>query len=483
MYEDHPESDKKKLLESISLIFIAIVLVLTVVFGGYDTLNKKHYIDLEFFVIAAVSILFSVFVAWVGFKRLAPSAYIITNKGIEVKSPFRRFNVPYEIIEDVAIEPEGPKTYHYMVGRIILDLTSKFGKSVVIQTPVMDIYLSPTNPDEFKKEIEKHWNPENIVDYVPSRSITPGDSVRSLFLYTFFKVPFGELLLWIPISLILISFNLTLYQTYVIVAALIAASYILICFYSDRLVTTLTDSTPISDSKILDTVENLARKANIPAPRVDIADSLLKGMNAMVSGPYPSRSRIILTQEILKLSEDQRTAIIAHEISHIKNRDVLVSFVIGISTFLTWSYLWFTEIIPWSLGLLAVVAYFLISSFVFGFILRAVELRADLDSLSFYDSPEAFASALESFGKDIAKQTNSLLLVFGPMNKAKTIDDVESTVGLKRPARKMKRLWLWLRSHPPLYYRLKMISRGQKREGFLRIFFRTTRDFFRELIL
>lgn len=82
-----------------------------------------------------------------------------------------------------------------------------------------------------------------------------------------------------------------------------------------------------SDYKELhEIVESVAKEAGIPKPRVYIVPT--ESSNAFATGPNYKKSVVAVTQGIVKLlSKDELKGVIAHEIAHIKNRDMLISTI------------------------------------------------------------------------------------------------------------------------------------------------------------
>ena len=73
-------------------------------------------------------------------------------------------------------------------------------------------------------------------------------------------------------------------------------------------------------------VEDLAYKANIPKPKVYIIPS--EAPNAFATGRNPKNGVVAVTEGILKLlTPEELKGVLAHEISHIKNRDILIQTV------------------------------------------------------------------------------------------------------------------------------------------------------------
>lgn len=100
-------------------------------------------------------------------------------------------------------------------------------------------------------------------------------------------------------------------------------------FFSDKIVLATYGAKPVSAAEapeLYGIVERLALKANIPVPKVYvIADP---SPNAFATGRNPSHAAVAVTEGILKiLSREELEGVLAHELSHVLNRDILVSSV------------------------------------------------------------------------------------------------------------------------------------------------------------
>jgi heat shock protein HtpX len=120
--------------------------------------------------------------------------------------------------------------------------------------------------------------------------------------------------------------------------------------YGDKVVLRSTNAKPAKGSKYIylnDTVEGLAIGAGLPKPDVYVMPSM--ELNAYATGKNPENASIAVTEGLLRtLDRQELEGVIAHEISHIKNRDVqfmtLVAVLVGlvgiISHMILRSYRW-----------------------------------------------------------------------------------------------------------------------------------------------
>lgn len=100
-------------------------------------------------------------------------------------------------------------------------------------------------------------------------------------------------------------------------------------FYSDRIVLGIHRAQEITRREaptLHAMVEELARRAQIPKPKVYVIDE--DQPNAFATGRNPAHGVLAVTRGILRiLDERELRGVLAHEIAHIKNRDILVSSI------------------------------------------------------------------------------------------------------------------------------------------------------------
>jgi heat shock protein HtpX len=102
-------------------------------------------------------------------------------------------------------------------------------------------------------------------------------------------------------------------------------------FFSDKIALASSGAKPISREdgpRIYQIVERLAAKANIPVPKIYMIPT--ESPNAFATGRNPSHASVAVTHGILEICDDEEIeGVLAHELGHVKNRDILTSAVVA----------------------------------------------------------------------------------------------------------------------------------------------------------
>lgn len=102
-------------------------------------------------------------------------------------------------------------------------------------------------------------------------------------------------------------------------------------YYSDKAALAAYQAKPLAREQapeLFNLIERLSQRAEIPMPTVFIVPT--KSPNAFATGRDPNHAAVAVTEGILKLlTEDELAGVLAHELTHVKNRDTLTQAVAG----------------------------------------------------------------------------------------------------------------------------------------------------------
>jgi heat shock protein HtpX len=178
-------------------------------------------------------------------------------------------------------------------------------------------------------------------------------------------------------------------------------------FFSDKLVLWSTGARIIEDDEYPELhrmVEKLCKEADLPLPKVAIMQSPVP--NAFATGRSPKHAVVACTDSIMRLlNHDELEAVLAHELSHVKNRDILTmtmaSFIAMIASMImqsfffsalfggrsreggSWIIVWVVSIVVYAISTLLILA-----------LSRYREFAADRGSALITRNPRALISAL-----------------------------------------------------------------------------------------
>lgn len=206
-------------------------------------------------------------------------------------------------------------------------------------------------------------------------------------------------------------------------------------------------------------VRDITTRAKVPMPRLYVVES--PQANAFATGRNPKHAAIAVTTGILRLLNNQELkAVLAHEVGHIKNRDILISSVAatiaGVISYVAMMARW--AAIFGGLGgrdrnsagvvellVLAIVAPLMAITIQFA-ISRSREFQADDTGARIIHDPMSLASALEKIHHSVEKH---------PLQKMGTTE-ATAHLFIEHPF-KGKSLLNIFSTHPPLESRVKRL--------------------------
>ncbi|MDD6287559.1 zinc metalloprotease HtpX, partial [Acidaminococcus fermentans] len=183
-------------------------------------------------------------------------------------------------------------------------------------------------------------------------------------------------------------------------------SNVLLYWYSDKLVIAQYDARPVdagSAPQLYGIVQNLARRAQLPMPRVYVVDTALP--NAFATGRNPEHAAVCVTTGLMEMLTPREVAgVLGHEMSHVKHNDILISTIAagmaGIISVMARFAFWFggdrddRRNNPLA-GILMLVLTPLAAAVIQLAISRTREYMADYSGGELSGDPDALADALE----------------------------------------------------------------------------------------
>src|SRR5579863_7203296 len=100
-------------------------------------------------------------------------------------------------------------------------------------------------------------------------------------------------------------------------------------FYSDKIALAMYRAQPVTREQLpraYEVVERLTQKMGIPMPQMYVIPT--ESPNAFATGRNPNHASVAMTEGILNLLNDEELeGVLAHELGHVRNRDILISSV------------------------------------------------------------------------------------------------------------------------------------------------------------
>lgn len=241
-------------------------------------------------------------------------------------------------------------------------------------------------------------------------------------------------------------------------------------YYSDRILLKMADAHPVSkeeDPYLYHTIEGVALAAGLPVPKAYVIETDIP--NAFATGRNPQNAAVAVTRGLLNImNREELEGVIAHEISHIKNYDILYA---SIAVVLAGSLVYVSGIMRRTLfysggkrrsrnnksnplilavGLIAIIIAPLIARLIQLAMSRSREYLADATAARVLGYPLGLASALEK-----------LALHNNPAAAQKEGFANEATAGLFiiNPLTKNMNAGSLLNTHPPLENRIDLLRK------------------------
>jgi heat shock protein HtpX len=235
-------------------------------------------------------------------------------------------------------------------------------------------------------------------------------------------------------------------------------------FFSDKIALAMYRAQPVTREqlpRVYAIVERLTQKMGIPLPKIYVIPN--ESPNAFATGRNPQHASVAATEGILNLlNDDELEGVLAHELGHVRNRDILISSIAatlaGAITFLARMGFWFggsrddREGGGGIMGLLMLILAPIAATLIQLAVSRSREYQADETGAHLTGNPYALASALaklDTYSKRVpmlASPSTAHLFIVAPKLLGVSFANLFST-------------------HPPIADRIQRLT-GQSPEMF-----------------
>ncbi|WP_255169292.1 zinc metalloprotease HtpX [Natrononativus amylolyticus] len=218
-----------------------------------------------------------------------------------------------------------------------------------------------------------------------------------------------------------------------LVALLLGSFSLVQFFFSDRLTLWSMGAKEVEESEypqLHAAVDRLAQQADLPKPTVAVVDS--KVPNAFATGRSPSNAAVAVTTGLLRtLDRDELDGVLAHELAHVKNRDVAVMTIASFLSTVAFLIVRFGSRTMFytggrsrggkgAAGILVAILVSLLVWIISYVLIRALsryrEFAADRGAAAITGNPSALASALMKISGEIEKVPDKDLREEAEMN-------------------------------------------------------------------
>jgi heat shock protein HtpX len=229
-------------------------------------------------------------------------------------------------------------------------------------------------------------------------------------------------------------------------------------FFSDKIALATTKARPVEEHELPEVysiIRNLASRARMPMPRIYVIDS--PQPNAFATGRNPDHAAVAVTTGILQtLTRDELEGVLGHELSHVRNRDILISSVAAmlaaaLSIFARMAFFFGggrdrNNPVGAIIGLVAIIVAPIAAILIRMAISRTREYQADASGAEITGRPEMLASALQKIAAGTARR---------PMNVNPAVSQlfIDNPIKAVR-GRNMANLFS---THPPMEERVRRL--------------------------
>lgn len=450
----HQMKDVRRIIVDLLLTFVVSAGAIAFLLFAPDT-----YALLKFFIGISLITIAAQMIARVGNYATTSLYWLSEEERLIIISMFESRDFPIRDLEQVNLESAPDILRLHPLFTFLSqtqDYTCSFQAVLRLNFPGENIYITPENiqmwqttfvqyitddQNEHDKKVFPFWHPTNL---------------KRLAWKGYFAITVKGISAYTGLLLVLIWLDVPSYM----IVIFVLSWWILNMYVSDRVLVASTDAVKLKDGDLYERVKVMCEKAGIHQPQLYLIDSPIH--NGLATGMNIGRGTIMITTATTQLSMKAVEAILAHEIIHVKKRDILTNQVARMLFFVmlgTSVYVYFDQFVLLAENLFLFIPLFYVLMLAFPVFLSVVaqytEIRADyLGSKLLTGGQKQMAMGLYELGKAQDKEINKSFQ-YSMSDDAKPMKD---TSNVERDGWFFRFVEFQFQTHPPLYFRIHSLG-------------------------
>ncbi|MCZ2259428.1 M48 family metalloprotease [Sporosarcina sp. G11-34] len=443
-------------------IIADFALTLFVIFGAllFYLFAPEIYAVLKFLIVLMFIGVLAQMIERIGNYYSTKSYWLPEEKQFIISSFFQSREFPIEDLKEITQEsaPDLLKLHPlFTILSANQDYTSSFQSVLKLSFPGENIYITPSEVEKWHTVFRAYVAEETESEVTKVLPLWHPKVLKRLFWKGYFAITVKGVSAYTGLLFILIWLEVPSF----VIVGFVLFWWVFNLYVSDRVLVTAMDAEELTEGDIFERSRMIFREAGIPSVKIFLVDSPIH--NGLATGMNIGRGTVMITKATSQLSIEAVEAIVAHEAIHIKKRDVLMiqvarlaflGFVAGVV------YLFFDQLVAFADNLFVILPFFYCLMLAFptylSFVEQWAEVRADhLGAELLVGGRAQMKSGLHELGEAL-DNTQAKTVEYGTVkeNSSKVI----KMKNLERSPWFIRLIEFHFLAHPPLYWRIHMLS-------------------------
>ena len=458
--------DSKRIIVDFTLTFFVIIGALL-----FYLFAPEMYAVLKFLIVLMIIGVLAEVVERVGNFYLTKLYWLPDEERFVILSFFQSREFPVEDLKEINQESAPDLLRLHPLFTILSanqDYTSSFKPVLRLAFPGENIYMTPKDIEKWHSIFKAYISEETESEVLKVLPLWHPKVLKRLFWKGYFAITVKGISAYTGLLFLLIWLEVPPF----VIIGFVLFWWVFNLYVSDRVLVAAMDAVEITEGEVFERAQTIFRKAGIPNVKLFLIDSPIH--NGLATGMNIGRGTVMVTKATLELSIEAVEAIVAHEAIHIKKRDVLlhqVARLAFIGLIVGAVYLFFDQISTFADNLWIILPFFYCLMLIFpmylSFVAQWAEVRADhLGSGLVVGGRAQMKNGLRELGEAL-DNTAAKTAEYGTVK-----EDTAKKIKMRNLDRNIwfiRFIEFQLFEHPPLYWRIHMLSshmswKGARRE-------------------